>query len=113
MKMDVDAHKLFSTLINTKYLKDHYFVESCINFTSKYSEEVNLNSIRLKIFLEENNWVSDIFETRKYCDLKASLKGVKLNDISGKVIQPTKTTIVENREINYITYKDVWEQEDF
>ena len=111
--MGVDVFKPFVDLLNKKYLKETYFVDSCYNYVSRYSDEANLNSSRLRIFLEQNNLVKDGCEdARNYCDTNF-LKGIELTDISSKVVKPFNKTYIQNREINYITHNDVWDTEEF
>ena len=82
--MVVDVYKSFRNLINSTYLKDHYFVDSCIDFKSKHSEETNLNSFALRIFLDQNNIIEDCGERRKYCDFDA-LTDIEITDISSEI----------------------------
>lgn len=111
--MDVDVYKPFLNRLETAYLKDTYFVDSCFNFVSRFSDEANLDSARLRIFLEENNLIMDgCDEKRKYCDINF-LKGIEMSDISSKVVKPFNKTIIQNREINYITHNDTWDTEEF
>lgn len=111
--MVADVYKRFTTFVSAKFLKDTYFVDPCLNFPSKYSEETNLNNFRLQIYLQEHNLIMDGCDDKvKYCDMNF-LKGIELADISGKVVKPVKKTVIHNTEINYITHKDVWDIEEF
>lgn len=111
--MGVDVYKSFTRFIAARYLQDTYFVDACLNFTSKYSEETDLNNFRLKIYLEENNNITDGCNgKRKYCDMNF-LKDIELTDISSKVVKPFNKTYIQNTDINYITHKDVWDIEEF
>lgn len=111
--MGVDVYKPFLDFMQARYLQDNYLVEYCLNYPSKYSEETNLNNFRLRIFLQENNIIKDgCNEKRPYCDMNF-LRGIELSDLSSKVVKPFNKTIIQNKEINYITHNDTWDIEEF
>lgn len=98
--------------MQTKYLKDHYFIESCKPFFSKYTEETNIDNSSLRIYLSEHNKVIDGCNgERTYCNLDI-FENIELTDIDSKVVKPFNKTIIKNTEINYIT-SDNWDTEEF
>lgn len=101
--MHVDVYKVFRNLMQTKYLKDHYFIESCKPFFSKYTEETNIDGAALRIYLEENNRLIGCEGRQTICEIGVFKDG-KLVNVSNDIEKPIQKIVIN---------KDVWEIEQF
>lgn len=70
--MVVDVYKVFTNLMKSRYLKDTYFIDSCLRYDSRFREETNLEAASLRAYMEDNNTIIDCGKKRKYCDLDSA-----------------------------------------
>jgi hypothetical protein len=108
--MHVSVDKLkddFVSKIDDSYNQEVYFIASCLKFPSKYSLQMYLMDLSLRIHFEENNCIILGGKKLKYCDRDSTNKKIKLADISNELNTP-EINIVNNYLVD-----DKWDKIDW